>query len=141
MNKHLSFLCLFSSCSGSLLHFFSPIVLMIVCLITGSSISLDFCSCSGFVIARKILRYALIKKNDIIWEFFQNPLSPTPLFGNPLSKKNCYFFAFYALRNIFGFHQKMKILATFLHFLLGIGDPPPHSSPTSQNSNFFSSLE
>ena len=28
---------------------------MIVCLITGRSIALDFCSCSGFVIARKVL--------------------------------------------------------------------------------------
>ena len=32
------------------------------------------------------LRYALIKKNDIIWEFFPN-VGPPPLLGTPYPKK------------------------------------------------------
>ena len=54
----------------------------------------DFCKLSVqlFIswrcIRRLNLRYALKKKNDIIWEFFPNvgPPRPPP-FGNPLSKK------------------------------------------------------
>ena len=36
--------------------------------------------------SKTLLRYALKKKNDIIWEFFPN-VGPPPPFGNPLSKK------------------------------------------------------
>ena len=54
-----------------------------------------------------------------------------------LIKKNVIvYFAFSTLRNIFGFHQKVKILPIFLHLLLGIGDPPPTHFPNSQNSVF-----
>ena len=52
--------------------------------------------------------------------------TPHPPFWEPLIKKKyIVYFAFQALRNIFGFHQKVKILPLFLHLLLGIGDPPP----------------
>ena len=41
-----------------------------------------------YVIEKKTIRYALKKKNDIIWEFFSNVgPPPPPPFGNPLSKK------------------------------------------------------
>ena len=43
------------------------------------------------------LRYALKKKNDIIWEFFPNvgPPPPPPLLGTPYPKKNfSVYFAF-----------------------------------------------
>ena len=33
------------------------------------------------------LRYALKKKNDIIWEFFPNVGRPPPLLGTPYLKK------------------------------------------------------
>ena len=38
------------------------------------------------------LRYALKKKNDIIWEFFPNVGPPPPLLGTPYPKK---FFSVY----------------------------------------------
>ena len=46
------------------------------------------------------LRYAIKKKNDIIWEFFPNvgpppPPPPPPLLGTPYPKKNfSVYFAF-----------------------------------------------
>ena len=46
---------------------------------------------------KKWVRYALKKKNDIIWEFFPNvgPPPPPPPFGNPFSKKKIsVYFAF-----------------------------------------------
>ena len=56
-------------------------------------------------------------------------MADPPLLGTPYSKKKfIVYFAFQTLRNIFGFHQKVKILPFLLHLLLGIGDPPPHTS-------------
>ena len=62
----------------------------------------------------------------------------TPPSGNPLSK-NIFptiffsvYFALYALKNIFGFHQKVNILPISLHLHFGIGDPPPPHTHISQ---------
>ena len=63
----------------------------------------------------------------------------TTLFGNPLSKKSVYF-AFLALRNIFDFHQKVKILSIFLRLLLGIGVPPSPTSQIPKTPVFFSGM-
>ena len=52
------------------------------------------------------------KKNyGIIWEFSRSGGPHPPLLGTPYSRKKIIvYFAFQALRNIFGFHQKVNIL-------------------------------
>ena len=69
---------------------------------------------------------------------------PPLLLGTPYSKnKFIAYFAFYALRNIFGFHPKVNILLIFWHLVLGIGDPPCWEKFTNnpvkfpQTSRFF----
>ena len=60
---------------------------MIVCLITSGSIALDFCSCRGFVVARKVLLGILynsaIEQNTV--GTMPNHKIPvvTPLIANP----------------------------------------------------------
>ena len=82
-----------------------------------------------------ILRYALKKKPDIIWEFFPNvgPPPPTPPFWEPLIQN--FFLVFilhFRTSGAFLFfkknHYKGNISKTMLVNLLkvlGIGDPPP----------------
>ena len=69
--------------------------------------------------------------------FFPN-VGPPPLLGTPYPNFFSVYIAFYALRDIFDFHQKVKILSIFLLLLLGIGDNPPLSHfPNSQISRSF----
>ena len=60
---------------------------------------------------------ALSKKKRHYLGIFPKRRTPPPPFGNPLSKHFfSVYFAFYALRNIFGFHQKVKIHHPHSHF-------------------------
>ena len=80
------------------------------------------------------------KKNGIMWEKFPSgrPPSSPPHFGKPLlSKKSWVYFSFQNLRNIFGLHQKITILAPEKTIALGIGDPPPSVGKVSHIFPFF----